>query len=786
MLLYLCTILLVPAAIEWKPVVTLGVRGQAHGFETMNHFDRIPMTMSKPRLMNMLRHTAGYYVDFVSTSDTLYLKGDYAEINVLGYYASPSVVMGWDLYRWDPVASRWRWASAAFQPEQVAFNYTLATGLGTSLAKYRMHFPMYMAVDAEKLFIGHEVGASIEGLAPAHPGGAIIWGGTSICHGTGAMTPGNAFTNQLRMLIGIEVHNMCFAGTGFYDPNTTQHFINIDPPPVLFVLDHLRNSHRLADVETIVRMIRKRHPRVPILLPDGPLDRRDWAKSRAYQGILRTREEILRTKLQLLRNEGVERLYHVGAARYYNLSFDPKGLLDYTVDRSHPSDIGNLACARYHASHIPSILAGKPSNVYPTENFEPVAYLPEKGDFQEPQAQAKPDLKAMAWQDVVPHMKGLPFGLQGENRSVLTRLPEDVNDLPPSVVRLGQYSTGMRIYFNTTSSAIGVNLQLEDIESWTRMPGTLVGSVDLYKWDADNNMYRGIMASVARTVSGGGPLLVEDNATPGSYLMYLPVFSNARAVEVGVDMRSEIHFEEARYLTDEVVVWYGGGMAMGTGVHRAGNAMLNILSRTMGVEVVNMGFHRAGLLETEVGKMVARAGGGRAALYVVDVIQDATVEVIIGRLAAFVDKIREGSDAPILFVACPRHGAEWYVGVDHEWAQRRRALQREVQQLRLMHGNLHLFLNEDEELYAGDDHGTYGNGVDPNDLGHLKAALFYAEYLKRFLPKLAPDQYAQYNSELSIGDNGVKFDTGRERLLDTKFLLVLLGVILTFVYKVKM
>jgi hypothetical protein len=131
--------------------------------------------------------------------------------------------------------------------------------------------------------------------------------------------------------------NLGFSGNGKGEPAMAEHIASLDMS--VFVMDYDHNAptpeHLQATHEPFYRIIREKHPTLPILMVTRPKlhlnadDRRRW--------------EIIHNTYETAVKAGDKNVYFVDGSAFFR-EFAGEGA---TVDNCHPNDLGFWAMARY-------------------------------------------------------------------------------------------------------------------------------------------------------------------------------------------------------------------------------------------------------------------------------------------------------------------------------------------------------------------------------------------------------------------------------------------------------
>eukprot|EP01059_Diplonema_ambulator_P007927 TRINITY_DN17459_c4_g1_i1.p1 TRINITY_DN17459_c4_g1~~TRINITY_DN17459_c4_g1_i1.p1 ORF type:complete len:777 (+),score=73.58 TRINITY_DN17459_c4_g1_i1:301-2331(+) len=668
-------------------------------------------------------------------------------------------VSGMDLFQWDAGNATWRWVATT--TNQTVQNEVQKLGVpvtDNSVKRYRLHFPLYNGI--QQLFIGTDDGSIIKPADVQYTAPPIVWYGTSITQGGVVSRPGFAFTNNIMRTINREIFNYGFSGNCLMEIDVVQYLVTIKPAPGLFVVDcewNMSPDQVTNNTVPLVNYIRSNLPDTPILLVEMTTAGDAWisSPSAAYQSAMRS---TLKAQYDILKPTTPD-LYYVTGDQLYEEAGE---YLNPTVGGVHPTDLGQRSMTSFYTNYLPTILKGEGGN------------MDRKGTFKGPKGR----IAAATKEQMESHKATVEAGFRSELRQseVKGTLGDQVdwysvedgigvmgrafnaterfyNRLPAAaqgVVRdevygLSLMSTGMSVPFITNSSSISINFTLVNpvVPLW-HMPDSGVSGGDLYRYDTTSKTYRNVkcVQSWAGPDGEGPTVVVLEPGLPtnesGKYLFYLPLRNEVGSLQIGVDQGSFFRVDPDYDTGSSVVafgkkpvVWYGTSIDQGGVASRPGNTYTNILSRNLGRMVLNFGFAGNGEMEVSVASFLTEID---AALIVIDCLPNMNPSSITNNTAPLVNYFRQNGHptTPILLVAGTIYGDYWLDPTPN--TAKRQALKTQFDKLSPTDPNLHLFLNEHNELFAGDwfTNPTVG-GTHPSDLGHREIAEFYTGYLPQFL-----------------------------------------------------
>jgi lysophospholipase L1-like esterase len=259
---------------------------------------------------------------------------------------------GFDLYTGPPFAQRYH-STAKYDHLQTSYEVLLFEHPRKILRSFTLNFPLYQGV--KRVQIGLTPEAQLVSPLPWSTAGRIVIYGTSITQGGCASRPGMAYTNILSRALNTEVINLGFSGSGRGEPAVIKVVAEV-PRPRLFVLDYEANSggELQATLPDAIRILRDRHPRVPLVIVSRIAYSRDATHGESLQARERSRE--LQSQLvAALRTKGDAGLTFLDGSTLLGADFD-----ECTVDGVHPNDLGFMRIARGLAPEIQSILDARP------------------------------------------------------------------------------------------------------------------------------------------------------------------------------------------------------------------------------------------------------------------------------------------------------------------------------------------------------------------------------------------------------------------------------------------
>lgn len=318
--------------VKWIDVDPAYIEGRGWAAsEVDSPFDRIPTRFQDvlPAIWGLGQSSTGEYFDFETDSTAIAVRCEF-ESNIFGEQNfNWCAFSGVDLYVYDDIENRWRWAAAAqpFVEWSTDVTYSLTWNLPEKSRRFRMYLPLRNRLRA--LHLGVDDGALVTVLPPTDPRRSIVYYGTSIIHGAYTVRAGLCLTSRIGRALGRQVVNLGFSGGAKLEAEAAELLAELDP--AIFVCDPFHNvtSSIVAErMERFFEILCERHPQTPVLLVSAPPVFNDFL----YPD--RSEEDDKKTRL-------FAEISGTLSVRYANFEFLPGGDLypeDTSQDGIHPND----------------------------------------------------------------------------------------------------------------------------------------------------------------------------------------------------------------------------------------------------------------------------------------------------------------------------------------------------------------------------------------------------------------------------------------------------------------
>ncbi|MBI4025967.1 MAG: SGNH/GDSL hydrolase family protein [Verrucomicrobia bacterium] len=241
------------------------------------------------------------------------------------------------------------WRMAVPSLDKPSYEAVFFENLPRAMREYTLYLPLYN--NLVKLELGFSRGARIE--APSAPAlrKPVVFYGTSITQGGCASTAGSDYVSTVGRLLNLDVINLGFSGNGCGEPEVARLVGEIDAG--LFVLDYAGNVQTPGLKKTLpefYRILRRRHPRTPILLL-SMICFSHVSYSIQHREGHEAKRDVMIHFYSRMRRAGDHNLHFVDGS-----ALIPFGMDAAYVDGVHPSDHGFRIMAERLAPFIEMIL----------------------------------------------------------------------------------------------------------------------------------------------------------------------------------------------------------------------------------------------------------------------------------------------------------------------------------------------------------------------------------------------------------------------------------------------
>ena len=334
----------------WYDAQLLTLEGQGWT-ETRFPYDRLPAKAEgvvPEAVWDLGQHSAGISLQFRTDAEEIQVKWTLLNASLAMAHMPATGVSGVDLYAKNEEGT-WRFVANGrprHQSNTAEFDVTPEADL-------RLYLPLYNGVTSLEIgippsrnlirlnpkLVSSRAESRDEGRGRSRP---IIFYGTSITQGGCVSRPGLSVTAIIGRDMDVPTINLGFSGAGKMEAEMAELLSELDP--AIYVLDCLWNMDNemvATRVKPFVRILRKHHPRTPILLVEDS----------SFENISPTSNgKILRRLYQELKEEGLQHIEFLSNEGM--LGKDYEG----TVDGVHHNDLGMMRQAEVLEVKLTSML----------------------------------------------------------------------------------------------------------------------------------------------------------------------------------------------------------------------------------------------------------------------------------------------------------------------------------------------------------------------------------------------------------------------------------------------
>ena len=217
--------------------------------------------------------------------------------------------------------------------------------------------------------------------------------------------------------------------------------------------------------------------------------------------------------------------------------------------------------------------------------------------------------------------------------------------LRKDVWELSENSAGVSISFKTNSSELSVKWTIKLDFSMNHMSDVGIKGIDLYykyngRW---NYLISGIPSGKKNKTS----LFKGFSDETREYRIHFPLYDSVTSLQIGINKASSFEIVKDK---DLPIVFYGTSITQGGCASRPGIAHTNVISRSLGLECLNLGFSGNGHMEESLGAIIAKI---EAKLIVIECMANVDLETVRKNTIPLIQailKTRQDCSPSIVFI----------------------------------------------------------------------------------------------------------------------------------------
>lgn len=317
------------------------------------------------------------------------------------------------------------------------------------------------------------------------------------------------------------------------------------------------------------------------------------------------------------------------------------------------------------------------------------------------------------------------FGYPAENRTFrrLPRRPEGA--IPAAVDRLADNTAGGQVAFRSNARRVLVRVKLAGKRMMFHMAPTGASGFDLYTGAPGEKKFWMVSRMKPDADEYQAVLYSGKQREWNEFTINFPLYNGVKELLIGVDDGAELA-APSPYARPERIVIYGGSTVQGACASRPGAYHMNIVSRELNMEVINLGFSGSGKMEPEMAQLIAEIE--RPAVFIIEAERNTGLANTRTRLEPFIRILKEKHPAvPVVIMSANKRANETRIPGNRPEIL---AFMKELT-AKLKAENVHLF--DSSELLGDDFYECSVDGTHPTDLGFSRMAQGLTPYLRDLL-----------------------------------------------------
>ena len=297
------------------------------------YFRRIPESVAnecREGVQRLAANTTGARVRFKTNSDFLVV---HAELESYNLPSSKAMIASkdFDVYIVDSNGKqRFHTIFSSSVPEEWGITESRIKFGDKTMRDIVLNFPL--TANIKELYIGLREGSELLPGSEYKYKKPVVFYGSSIVHGEGAMRPGNAYPSIISRKLDTDFVNLGFRGNATAEEAMMQYIAGL--PASVFVYDYDYNAPSIEHLEAThyagYKIFREKQPKTPVIFA---------SRVNYYEGDIAAHEKrrsIIKENYYRALGEGDRNVYFIDGAKIY-----PEGKRDEcTVDGCHPNDMG--------------------------------------------------------------------------------------------------------------------------------------------------------------------------------------------------------------------------------------------------------------------------------------------------------------------------------------------------------------------------------------------------------------------------------------------------------------
>lgn len=296
--------------------------------------------------------------------------------------------------------------------------------------------------------------------------------------------------------------------------------------------------------------------------------------------------------------------------------------------------------------------------------------------------------------------------------------------VPRSVNILANHTTGGQVGFRSNTKKVLIKVKLAGERNMFHMAPTGHSGFDLYVGEPGSKKFHRVSFLKIENLAYQAELYSSKQAEWNEFTLNFPLYNGITELLIGLDEKAEIA-PPSPYASNKKIIVYGGSTVQGACASRPGTYHLNIVSRRLNMEVINLGFSGSGKLEPELATLMTEIK--EPAVFFVEGERNSHYKGVTERLENFIRILKaKYPDVPVVILTANKRSQEAF-----RPDERVKILAFQKQLAEKMKGE-GVYLFDSSDLLGEDFFECSVDGSHPTDLGFYRMA----EGLTPFISKL--------------------------------------------------
>lgn len=325
------------------------------------------------------------------------------------------------------------------------------------------------------------------------------------------------------------------------------------------------------------------------------------------------------------------------------------------------------------------------------------------------------------------------FGLYNyKSEPEFKRMPDEAaRGVSYAVERLARNTAGGRVRFMTNSKAVAIRAVMPTVTRMSEMPLSASAGFDLFVEEPTMRIYRHAKTLIPPQDAEDGYVSRFEfpDSKPRYITIHFPLYCDVTSLEIGLNKNSELS-EGLDYRSELPIVYYGSSITQGGCASRPGNAYENIVSRSLELDHINLGFSGSARGEDAIINYIKTL---KMYAFISDYDHNSSVDGLKRTHKKLYEAVRETNpDIPYIIISKPDFDQTYEKPLSNynEAIERRNVIFDTYRYARSI-GDKNVFFIDGESIFRGNEDMATVDTVHPGDLGFKLMADAVAATIKK-------------------------------------------------------